>query len=467
MHTCSMFCKSPHHASNCHTQLFCSAVIHQGRDQGVSQPILIGDRGLLKSIKVWRSSDLEVLLEVERLADGRWPIPLNLLGWGYNTDAVAYYGLLKEPLQNMEGLLPPVPAKPKEPIPALLDSPVKDSVDSQTSGEPSQVLVTPEKKKVFSKMGSDALTPSGKGRKVGQKDYTYNERLRIIDWARNEGHIIKEQDEYWVRGHPGEDRAVAIPWDSKERSIAVDTVLDWARLAEKQCWREMLDDEALKKKFGDNWGETKSRLPNIWRITLDGRKGFSEDSLPKLGQPAYLEKHPALMETLCKVDNMHKEERMLLEPATAEGFHQTLNTELQMQQTLMPGKVPKSVSKTWTQQRLKDLKAQEVKKPCADPATVTPQDEADYKTGLKNKLDQIGDLRLQLAWDEFNCVVDQAANKTLLHRTEPTAPWHEQRGHNLSVSSDMESRPHDHETDLGIVFYYTYVHPVVKVVALL
>lgn len=423
-------------------------MIHQGRDQGVSQPVLLGDRGLLFSIKVWRNCDQKLLLDVQKWDDGRWPVALNQLSWGFDTDAVAFYGLRGVPVKNTEGLLQP--SMPQE-------SPEEHSVDSQNAGE-SPVVVTPEKKRTFGEVDPEALTPSGKGGKAGQKDYTFCERLRLIDWANREGYIMKDTILIWVNARPGKERTVEIPWESQQPSIAVDTLLDWARAADRQCWREMLDDEALIKKYGEGWGQKKSRLPNVWRDTLkEKNQRFLEDDLPKLGKPSYLEKHPALLDALCKVDSIHKEERKLLEPATAEGFHETLKSELQMQQAQMPGQLPKSVSKSWTQKRLKDLKAQEVKKPCVEPATVTPQDEADYKKGLHEKLDKIGDLRLQLAWDEFSCVIDQAANRTLLHRTEPSAPWHEQRGHNyhtVTVSFDiMERRPHDHETGLGIVFY--------------
>ena len=121
---------------------------------------------------------------------------------------------------------------------------------------------------------------------------------------------------------------------------------------------------------------------------------------------------------------MHRAEREPQEPATARGLHEAVETELQIRRAdEADAAVCPEVSRSWLQLRLKDLKAPEVKNVCTESNTVKEEDEKAYKEGLLQKLAQIGDLRLQMSWDEFSCVVDAAAVKTLLHRSETIVPW--------------------------------------------
>ena len=78
----------------------------------------------------------------------------------------------------------------------------------------------------------------------------------------------------------------------------------------------------------------------------------------------------------------------------------------------------------WVQVRLKDLRAKEAKHPCNEASTVSKEEEQSYKEGLAEKLAHAGSLPSHAAsLGRVSCVVHQAAVKTLLHRSEPTATW--------------------------------------------
>ena len=232
---------------------------------------------------------------------------------------------------------------------------------------------TPVKKQVEKALVAETVTPMNKakkGRRVGQKDWPFSERLRLLDWAVANGHIARQKD-FWFNANPRGARALQIPWETLQPHIHVDTLLDWARAADCQNWRGMVAE------YGKEWANKKSRVPNSWRQVLKDTEG---GDMTMLGQPALLSKHPDLLDTLCHVDAMHKEERDLLEPATATGFHDTLQTELDIKKGDAPdaAALPPKVSRSWVQLRLKDLRAKEVKHPCNEASTVSKEDEKSY-----------------------------------------------------------------------------------------
>ena len=81
--------------------------------------------------------------------------------------------------------------------------------------------------------------------------------------------------------------------------------------------------------------------------------------------------------------------------------------------------MPTDVSRTWVKQQLGSLQAKEIQRPCTEPNTVSSEDAAAYASGLKDKLARVGDIRLQISYDEFSASVDMGS-RTLLHRSEPS-----------------------------------------------
>jgi len=146
--------------------------------------------------------------------------------------------------------------------------------------------------------GAATETPEkpSKGRKHGQKDYSFEERLRLLDWAIDSSIIARDRD-FWVNKNPGGPRTFNIPWQSQQPHVSVDTLLDWARAADIQQWREM-----IKEMPKLDWGK-RSRIPSRWE-KLDA-------GMSRLGQPALLTKHPDLLPALESVDELHKRERVI------------------------------------------------------------------------------------------------------------------------------------------------------------
>lgn len=250
---------------------------------------------------------------------------------------------------------------------------------------------TPEKSTMAQGAATETPEKPSKGRKHGQKDYSFEERLRLLDWAIDSSIIARDRD-FWVNKNPGGPRTFNIPWQSQQPHVSVDILLDWARAADIQQWREM-----IKEMPKLDWGK-RSRIPNRWREKLDA-------GMSRLGQPALLTKHPDLLPALESVDELHKRERDLKEPTSAKSFHETLQAEVGVRRS-EGDSVPAKVSRSWLQLRLKDLKAPEVLHPCVEANTVSEEDDIAYKQGLQEKLNQI--LRLQLSWDEFSCMLDQS-----------------------------------------------------------
>ena len=212
--------------------------------------------------------------------------------------------------------------------------------------------------------------------------------MRLLDWAAETG-VIGQQRDSWVNMHPGGPRTVNIPWQSQQPHISVETLLDWATKADVQQWRDMVSE------MPEMDCSKRSRPPNKWRDRL-------ELGLKRLGQPALLDRHADLLPAIESVDEMHRAERDLQEPATTRGFHEALQTELELRKAdEEDAEVPAKVSRSWLQLRLKDLKAPEAKHVCTEANVVSEADEKAYKQGLAQKLEQIGDLRLQMSWEDF------------------------------------------------------------------
>ena len=240
-----------------------------------------------------------------------------------------------------------------------------------------------------------------KGRQVGEKDFTFKERLDIIEYAKKEGLIVPHKSGTFINGLPPGVRNIQIPWSAQNVQVAVDTVLDWQKASVRQMWTKMIANELLIKDLGAGWEARRSRLPNQWRRHLNDT---ACGNMRMLGQPSLLTRRPQLLGVLSTTDELHCEERSLKEPATASGFMDTFTTQLDLAksdnvhaQTSDPSRLPAKVSKSWVQQRLKHLRATEIRGPCAEANTVTAQDDETYKQELSRKLSFIGDLRLQMS----------------------------------------------------------------------
>ena len=181
-----------------------------------------------------------------------------------------------------------------------------------------------------------------------------------MDWAAETG-VIGQQRDSWVNMHPGGPRTVNIPWQSQQPHISVDTLLDWATKADVQQWRDMVSEMPEM-----DWSK-RFRLPNKWRDRL-------ELDLKRLGQAALLDRHADLLPAIESVDEIHRAERDLQEPATTELELGKADEE--------DAEVPAKVSRSWLQLRLKDLKAPEAKHVYTEANVVSEADEKAYKQGL-------------------------------------------------------------------------------------
>ena len=111
-------------------------------------------------------------------------------------------------------------------------------------------------------------------------------------------------------------------------------------------------------------------------------------------------------------------------PASTRGFLETLKTNLQLEVVddgeVAQSSLPADVSRTWVKQQLGSLQVKEIQRPCTEPNTVSSEGADAYVSGLKDKLARVGDIRLQISYDEFSASVDMGASRTLLHRSEPS-----------------------------------------------
>ena len=158
-------------------------------------------------------------------------------------------------------------------------------------------------------------------------------------------------------------------------------------------------------------------MPNRWRQLLNESDSAN---YAMLGQPRLLDRFPQLVDVLQKTDSMHKDERDVLAPATTRGFVETLQTNLRLEEVDDGASLPGKVSDSWVRGQLNVLQVQEVTKPCTEPNTVSCSDAEAYVCGLQEKLAKVGDVRLQISFDEFSGTVDVGASRTLLHRSEPS-----------------------------------------------
>ena len=167
---------------------------------------------------------------------------------------------------------------------------------------------------------SSVAAPKGnkrRGRQHGMADFTFAERLEIIRYSAAKGFLTMHKSGRLINNLESGKRTVDVPFALKQTQVAIDTIVAWRRQSEQQRWQEMLEDPDLKKKLGDGWGSTRSRVPNEWRARLD---------MKPLGQPPLLRRHPELIEVLAQTDSLHEEERSLLYGRVCGGFPHPAST---------------------------------------------------------------------------------------------------------------------------------------------
>ena len=76
------------------------------------------------------------------------------------------------------------------------------------------------------------------------------------------------------------------------------------------------------------------------------------------------------------------------------------------------------LSRTWVQRQLKDLKAVTQAVSSTEPKDVSQEDKDTYWVEKKSKMHEIGDVRCQQTFDEFNGFKDRAPGRVLIHRSE-------------------------------------------------
>ncbi|CAE7245510.1 unnamed protein product [Symbiodinium sp. CCMP2456] len=374
-----------------------------GYDTGARELCLLGCRDKLQRVRVY-VDDGELLLDIRR-RDGRFPIALQDVRWEEPKDVLTVFDLC-------------VPEQPE----------LQLAADAETAEQPELQLAADAKTAASPVSGAlvvggdDSAGPRSarrqhrKGRKRGEKDWTFSQRMKVLQYAKTENFIRPHASGVMVNNLPAGERYIKIPWlageECESSTVAVDTVLDWSKQSVQQRWQDMVDSQDLCNELGAGWPDRRSRLPNSWRSVLNDTQC---SNYARLGQPRLLDKHPELLGVVQKTDSMHADERQLLAPASTQGFLDTLQTQLQLareeqadagEAAASSSALPSKVSRSWVQTQLRGLKAQEIKKPCTQPNVVTEKDKADYIAGLKRKLAKIGDVRLQLSWDEFSATVD-------------------------------------------------------------
>ena len=90
------------HHRTVHQRMLCHVYVPfqiAGKDDNINAPVLLGDRAKLRSIKIFDVHG-ELWLDVERGAEGAWPVPLESLRWDHKADAVTFFGLQANPQER-------------------------------------------------------------------------------------------------------------------------------------------------------------------------------------------------------------------------------------------------------------------------------------------------------------------------------------------------------------------------------
>ena len=256
----------------------------------------------------------DTMLDLQK-KDGRFPLALQDVQWKEPQDIVTVFDLA-----SGETVLEAKAVQELEAKACESTGPVVEIVDDEPSAKTATTEPMSRKRK------------HRRGRKQGERDWSFSEWLRIIRFAVSEKFIRLHKSGRMVNNLVSGLCAISIPWTLTEAgdvaSVAVDTVLEWQRQSVQQRWEDMIQSEELCKKLGEDWHCVRSRLPNHWRQVLN-----DTDSLKyrMLGQPRLLDKFPQLANVLQKTDAMHKDEREMMAPASTQGFLETLKTNLQLE----------------------------------------------------------------------------------------------------------------------------------------
>ena len=206
------------------------------------------------------------MLDLQR-KDGRFPLAPQDVQWKEPQDIVTVFDLASGETVLGAKAAQEVKAKACEST-----GPVFEIVDDDPSGKTAATEPMSRKRK------------HRRGRKQGERDWPFSERLRIIRFAVSENFMRLHKSGRIVNNLASGLRAISIPWNVTEAgdvaSVAVDTVLEWQKQSVQQRWEDMIKSEELCKLLGKDWRCVRSRLPNRWRQVLNDKVPYAWATSP-------------------------------------------------------------------------------------------------------------------------------------------------------------------------------------------
>ena len=129
----------------------------------------------------------------------------------------------------------------------------QDTKEAALPGTSDSLVVVPEE---TSFAPADPPRKLKRGRKQGERDWSFADRLQVIHFAVAEMCICSHKSGRMVNNLPKGQRAIPLPWMStadgsgSSVSVAVDTVLEWHKLSIQQRWEDMIADGQLQSELG-------------------------------------------------------------------------------------------------------------------------------------------------------------------------------------------------------------------------
>ena len=282
------------------------------------------------------------------------------------------------------------------------------------------------------------------GRRPGNQDYKFGERVSIIKYLRELNYLLLGPDGRLVQ-NTSKPRFVHLPFMKGKPHVAVDSAIAWHKksLPGNEDWDGMRTDPELQKELGEDWFSTRSRIPRSWVHKLNLRR--ISEGLPSKGVPGrkrHVDNYPELVECISELDTEHYDRRVRRKrEANFEGMRDTLKSIIEMKNAdladaglqQIPIKMARAdngvaLSRGWVQGLQKDLMSKTQSVGSNEAKSVEPADREEFDKDYAEKLRLVADPRMQSCFDEFCGYKDRPPRKVLVHRDEPEKrPGHIER----------------------------------------